>query len=314
MPSTLYAVMHPADNTLSDRQRQPMEIVPVNGYAVIERIWKPGDTVRLVSDARTTRGMRRPRCEQCRQVALQRGPLVYCIEGVDVEGGRVLNLMLPDAAALTTEYKPDLLGGVTVIKGTAQELRRDGGGAVARTDRAFSAIPYYAWAHRGRTPMAVWLPRTEQAAALLPADTIASQSKVSTSFLTTVGDTRLEYVNDQLIPNSSGDHEQGFFHWWPRMGTTEWIQYEFVGTKTVSAVSVYWFDDTGRGECRIPRSWKVLYRDGSAWKPVNNLIPYPVTRDAFDRVGFEPVTTDALRLEVTFRKNVSAGIQEWVVE
>ncbi len=316
VPSTLYAVMHPADNTLAlTVNGNPMEIVPINGYAVIERIWKPGDTVRLDIPMPVQRVVCDERiANNVGKVALQRGPLVYCIEGVDVEGGRVLNLMLSDIAALTTEYKPDLLGGVTVIKGTALELRRGGGGAVARTDRAFSAIPYYAWAHRGRTPMAVWLPRTEQAAALLPADTIASQSKVSTSFLTTVGDTRLEYVNDQLIPNSSGDHEQGFFHWWPRMGTTEWIQYDFVGTKTVSAVSVYWFDDTGRGECRIPRSWKVLYRDGSAWKPVNNLIPYPVTRDAFDRVGFEPVTTGALRLEVTFRENVSAGIQEWIVE
>ena len=53
------------------------------------------------------------------RVALQRGPLVYCAEWPDNPGGRVRNLMLPDSAKLTAEFKPELLNGVTVIKGKA---------------------------------------------------------------------------------------------------------------------------------------------------------------------------------------------------
>jgi hypothetical protein len=76
------------------------------------------------------------------RVALERGPLVYCVEGVD--NGRLADLLLPDDAALTAEHQPDLLGGVTVIRGEGK--------------RPFLAIPYYAWANRGAGEMAVWLP------------------------------------------------------------------------------------------------------------------------------------------------------------
>ena len=316
VPSTLYTVRNAVKQSVKATVNGgEIGVIPVKGYAVIDREWKSGDTItlslpmpvqRVVCDERVK--------DNVGKVALQRGPLVYCMEGVDVEEGRVLNLMLPDTAALATEYKADLLGGITVINGTAFELRRSSQGAVEKTARAFSAIPYYAWAHRGRTPMAVWLPLTEQSASPLPAPTIASQSKVSASFQTNVGNARLEFVQDQRVPASSGDGEQGYFHWWPHKGTTEWIQYDFGGKKEVSETSVYWFDDTGRGECRIPKSWKVLYRDGDTWKPVENAAAVTTTRDAFDRVSFVPVTTDALRLEIAFQENVSSGIQEWTVQ
>ncbi|MGH9752503.1 MAG: hypothetical protein ACREA2_06930 [Blastocatellia bacterium] len=53
------------------------------------------------------------------RVALQRGPIVYCAEWPDNPDGHVRNLLLPDSANLTAEFKPDLLNGVTVIKGKA---------------------------------------------------------------------------------------------------------------------------------------------------------------------------------------------------
>ena len=316
VPSTLYSVLKPSEQAVGltvNGQGVPVDLH--NGFAVIERMWKAGDTVTLEFPMTVRRVVCDERVrDNVGKVALQRGPLVYCLEGVDVDQGRVLNLMLPDEAEFKTEYKPDLLGGVTVIQGAAVELSRTLEGGLERSERAFSAIPYYAWAHRGRTPMAVWLPRTEQAAVPLPAPTIASQSKVSASYQTTVGNARLEFVQDQLVPKSSGDQEQGFYHWWPRKGTTEWIQYDFKAPATVSSVAVYWFDDTGRGECRIPKSWRVLYRDAETWKPVEPVGEYTTTRDAFDRVRFKPVTTDALRLEMIFQDNYSSGIQEWVVE
>ncbi len=316
VPSTLYSELQPAERPIHlavNGQAVPVHLI--NGYAVLERTWKAGDRITLELPMAVRRVVCDERVrENVGKVALQGGPLVYCLEGLDVEGGRVLNLMLPDEATLTSSFKPDLLGGVTVIEGKALELQRTLDGGLERTERAFSAIPYYAWAHRGRTPMAVWLARTEQAAVPLPAPTIASQSKVSASYYTTVGNARLEFVQDQLVPKSSSDQEQGFYHWWPRKGTTEWIQYEFPEPKTVRSVAVYWFDDTGRGECRLPKFWRVLYRDGDVWKPVENTTDYTITLDAFDRVHFKPVTTDALRLEMTFQENFSGGIQEWVVE
>ena len=92
------------------------------------------------------------------------------------------------------------------------------------------------------------------------------------------------------------------------------MEYAFEKPATVSEVEVYWFDDTGRGECRMPASWRVLYKDGDEWKPVETAGPYGVEKDRYNKVAFKPVTTTGLRLEVTMQPNWSAGIQEWKVK
>src|ERR1035441_8773928 len=87
-------------------------------------------------------------------------------------------LVLPDTAPLTAEFRPDLLNGVEVVKGQAESLRHaDAHKHLAREQVDFTAIPYYAWANRGRGEMAVWLARDESAARPLPFPTIASTSK-----------------------------------------------------------------------------------------------------------------------------------------
>ena len=66
-----------------------------------------------------------------------------------------------------------------------------------------------------------------------------------------------------LVPRNSDDQEIPRFTWWPHKGSTEWIQLEFPKSREVSKVKVYWFDNTGHGGCRIPKSWQVVYLDGS---------------------------------------------------
>ena len=115
------------------------------------------------------------------RVALQRGPVVYCAEWPDNPSGEVRNLMLPDDARLTAEFKPDLLKGVVVIKGKAFAAAYDAEGKLMKQARDFTAIPYYSWANRGRGEMLVWLPNSEASVRAKPAPTIASTSKVRTS-------------------------------------------------------------------------------------------------------------------------------------
>ncbi|HID23798.1 MAG TPA: discoidin domain-containing protein, partial [Planctomycetaceae bacterium] len=121
-------------------------------------------------------------------------------------------------------------------------------------------------------------------------------------------------LNDQIEPDSSIDHSIPRMTWWNHRGTKEWVQYDFPEPVTVSAVEVYWFDDTGRGYCRVPASWELLYRDGDQWKPVVARGKYGVAKDRFNRVEFEPVRTDALRLQVWLQPNFSGGILEWRVK
>lgn len=127
------------------------------------------------------------------------------------------------------------------------------------------------------------------------------------------GNDTVEALGDGLEPSSSNDHSIPRMTWWPRRGTTEWVQYDFGAPRRVSGVAVYWFDDTGVGSCRLPQSWKVLYLDGDQWKEVSNFRASPISRDKFNQASFDPVQTRALRLEVQLQPGFSGGILEWTV-
>lgn len=129
----------------------PAETLP--GWLRLRRRWSPGDTftLDLELDARLTRPD--PYVDAVRGcVAIERGPLVHCLEGVDQRPGIPFeDLTLPYGSRLSVRYDPELLDGVGVV--TADGLRRGGGDAVPLT-----AVPYYAWANRREGPMRVWIP------------------------------------------------------------------------------------------------------------------------------------------------------------
>jgi len=124
----------------------------------------------------------------------------------------------------------------------------------------------------------------------------------------------VEALDDGLVPAASQDQTIPRFTWWDHRGTTEWVQYDFPQSKRVSAVEVYWFDDTGSGQCRVPKSWRLLYLDGGVWQPVPGAAPTVATKDSFNSVAFPPVTTAALRIEADLQPDFSAGILEWRVK
>jgi hypothetical protein len=290
---------------------QPVELNIDKGFCKIERLWKAGDKIELNLPMQVRRVIAKKEVySDDGKVALQRGPIVYCLEGVD-NGGRVLNLVIPDDSQLKTEFKSGLLNGIEIITGTAAIVKRDEKGTpIAGEQKDFVAIPYYAWAHRGSSEMTVWPARIPAAAKAEPLPTIAATSKVSSSF-----GTGRSSINDQIEARNSNDHSNTYFHYWPHKGTTEWVQYDFKKKEKVSGVKVYWFDDTGAGECRVPKSWKVLYRDSQgSWLPVKNNTPYFVEKDIYNEARFEEVETDALRLEIQLQQDWSAGLHEWIVE
>jgi len=135
-----------------------------SGFARIRRTWKRGDTIDLDLPMPIRRVIAHSAVqEDVGRVALERGPIVYCLEGVDHDG-TVSNIVLPDEAKLHAEHRANLLGGVTVLRGTARALHRDADGTVAAKPITITAVPYYAWSHRGTGEMAVWLARMEEKA------------------------------------------------------------------------------------------------------------------------------------------------------
>jgi hypothetical protein len=146
----------------------------------------------------------------------------------------------------------------------------------------------------------------------IPLASVASASKASST--RTNWQFIVNAVNDQHEPKSSGDRLKRHFDWWPAKNTNQWVQYDFAKPARVSAVEVYWFDDTGIGECRPPRSWRVLYRENAEWKPVAHADRAGCEKDHYNRTSFDPVETDGLRLDVQMPEKFSSGILQWKVE
>ncbi len=313
VPSDLYAFGDTTRQAVTVRVNgKRVEPTMQRGFAHLERRWEKGDTIELNLPMPVRRILANDKIEADRgKVALQRGPLVYCLEGCDNDG-QVLNKVIADDAKFKTKHRTDLLGGVTVIRGKARTVKRTSDGEiVAAGSKPFTAIPYYAWAHRGQSPMTVWAARTLDAAHPGPADTLAYTSTTTASFV----HKSLNAIKDQCMPANSSDASAGQLDFWPHNDTIEWLQFEWNRKHRLSSVNVYWFDDSAHGGCRVPESWNVLYRDGHGnFKPVNAPTAYGIEKDTFNTVTFEPVETDALKIEIALREKWSAGVQEVVIE
>ncbi len=122
-----------------------------NGYAVINRTWEKGDIIRYSLPMEIHQVVANPQVEDDRnKIALERGPLVYCVEGTDNQS--LDDLVIRDDIQLSAEFEPDLLNGIQVIRGKFTGSQKSGTGT-----HDFMAIPYYSWDNRGDTPMKVWI-------------------------------------------------------------------------------------------------------------------------------------------------------------
>ncbi len=145
-----------------------------NGYATIARTWKAGDVVEIEFAMPPFLVEADPRIDSVRGcLAIQRGPIVYCLEEHDqAPGANLLDMEIDPAGELAARWQGDLLGGVTIVEGTGcqmdrsdwaqTELYRPLGARTGRRPSArvlrWEAIPYYAWGNRGLKSMRVWIP------------------------------------------------------------------------------------------------------------------------------------------------------------
>ena len=271
---------------------------PERGWLTVTRDWKAGDVVKFSLPMEIERvSMSEAFNEYKGLVALQRGPIVYCLEGQDV-AAPLRSLYIPADARFTAVHRPELLGGVTVLQGNLGQATAEG----SKTIHA-QLVPYGVWDNRTPGEMRIFLPFTEKR---LPDREVECSMRFPAEML--------DEISDGKIPvNSLGDGI-GRFTWWDHKGTTEWIQYDFPAPRTISHAEVYWFDDTGQGGCRVPKSWRLLYKVDGEWKPVLGADEFGTKPDTFNAVTFTPVITDGLRLEVQLQPEFSAGILKWMVK
>lgn len=265
--------------------------------------------------------------ESAGRVAIMRGPIVYAAESLDNDRPVHAMVLTPDAP-LSVVASGGPRGGPPPIMSQALVAKNsDPSGALYRPgpdlERAVLELrPYFTWANRGPSELAVWLPESAQFLDPLPPKGV----KVSTSY-TGHGDGPMAMI-DRIEPTSSIDHAIPRFTFWPHKGVAtggaagpvagesaepagrEWIALEFEKPRRLSEVSVYWFDDTGRGQCRVPRAWTVEALVDGSWKALATDGVPGIAKDTFNTVRFEPAITKGLRLKIDLQENFSAGILE----
>lgn len=298
-----------AGKTVVTVNGEPIPMQMDKGYLTIHRKWKKGDKIVVEFPLEVHRVECNPKVTaNLGKVALQRGPIVYCSEGIDFNEPRILDLLLPDTAVITCR-KDTLLNGMIALHSEAYHTQRDSAGQTYVADRvAFKAIPYYAWAQRKASPMLMWYATTKDAAKPKPAATIANLSKVDGS----VNHMGIEAIRDQLLPAGSNDHNLPFFHWWPHSNQTEWISYTFDKPYTISKSRIFWFSDGGG--CKAPLRWRLYYDKDGKWEPVENKNEYGIQLNIINTTDFEPVTTTAVKIEVDLPEDCASGVHEWIIE
>lgn len=295
-----------------------------DGYATLTRAWKKGDKIELSLPMDVHKVVANDSVEDDRgRIALERGPVVYCLEGKDQPDGQVFNKYIDKYSAIKAVYNDTLLNGVTVLHGRLNALEK---GTNTIKNMPFTAIPYSTWNNRGADQMEVWIAADRAHTRPVPEPTIASKAQAFTLELApiqagvAVKDSAAMVpawgVNDQWEPKRSSDISKPYFYWWLKRGTNESLVYKFDKPYTVSNVQVYWLDfDQYDGNFRVPESWTLYYKsEDDSWKPVQANSPYTVIKDHYNSLDFKPVYTDELKITAKLRKGESGGIIEWKVK
>jgi len=333
VPSELYRFAETSDErpsltvageTVALAAHEPGATGPVQkGYVRMTRTWKKGDVIELHLPMPVRRVLANDKVEADRgRVALQRGPLVYCVEAVDNGGLRTDAIVLPDEANLQVSRRKDLLEDVVVMTGDVAVAFEPRWGEHAKVrSHPMVAVPYYAWANRGEGYMDVWLARTPAHATLLPARTAGGAATVSASAKHAAG--QLAALTDGRKGPKSNFRATPRFTWSGQTQGVQWIQYEWSQACELSHTAVYWAVDQRKkvywgerirgADLKLPKSWRVLYRNGSTWRPVESEDPFSRQLDRPNEIGFTPVKTTAVRLEVVFDE-APCAIQEWLID
>ena len=160
VPGDLYRFQEESQAKISvNLNGKPVDYREENGYVVVNRTWQKGDVIELILPMDVKRVVAKKELVAANdRVAIQRGPLVYCVEGAD-NNGQAWNLLVPDQTTFTIQAYQVSTEPVVAIQAEVPVIGPSADGASVVTEKKkITAIPYYVWANRGKSPMQVWLP------------------------------------------------------------------------------------------------------------------------------------------------------------
>ena len=281
------------------------------GYAVIKRIWKTGDVISLNLPVEPRRLVANENVNDDKgRISIQRGPIVYCAEGVG-NGQQISSLKYDTLSELTTQFNADLLGGIQTVK--TNSVTVDGS-----ANKEITLIPYSLWNNRGASEMQVWLKLNRQID--LPDSLILINTSegdfASTNYVSTWE--TLNSIYDLYDPVNSLDKGEGAFgNWAYDQGTVQawnWVQYNFYKEYRIGSSEVYWWKDNAGID--IPDSSYLSYYDQASglFIPISGTLKSKgdggIMANQYNLEVFTPVETNQFRLNFWGDRDAQ-GILEW---
>ncbi|MBV1853735.1 beta-L-arabinofuranosidase domain-containing protein [Catellatospora tritici] len=309
---------------------QPVVAGPA--YVAVNRTWNNGDTVVLTlpMSPKTTTWTANQNA-----ISVSNGPLTYSLE----IGQNFLRYNDPNSAWPEWQVFPTSAWNYGLVPGTFAAVA--GGGSGNPFTPAGTPVALTAQAR----PIPNWQADSENVVSRLQLSPVASSEPIKTVRLIPMGAASLRITSFPVIggsrqwqlpatpsaswtfsgdtvtalnsyydPASSYDQSHRRFTWWDHTGTSEWVQYTYVAPVSASSVSVYWYDDTDHGQCRVPASWRLEYLNSSgAWQAVSGASGYGTALNTYNTTTFTAVTTTALRIVAQLKAGFSGGVLQWNV-
>ena len=160
MPSDLYSFQKEINKKVAIMiNGNAVDYTMENGYAVLKRIWHKNDKVEIMLPMEVRKVVANNKVkDDVGKIALERGPMMYCAESID-NNGKAANLIVPANTEFTFAFNPGKLNGIEEIKAEVPAIVvGDNGEGIKTVQQSFTAIPYYAWANRGKGEMMMWFP------------------------------------------------------------------------------------------------------------------------------------------------------------
>lgn len=286
------------------------------GFVVIEREWQPGDKIELkfpmplqANRSHTAVAANRDR------IALTRGPLVMCAEGID-NGGATQRFFFPEvpdtskAKNVTNNFQHG-----TFIQSTLHADAIDADGST-QSNIPLSLTPYYAWNNRGTSSMTVWFP-TQAKMAIYDPHALPKESvfREITASHTAEEDT-LSAIGDGLVDKWSSGNKIPRWTSRGQPGKKQWVLGRFPETKSIRSVGVFWMD-RWQGDVKLPENWTLEIEQDGEWKAFElyTTDQYGTQANQFNIIHpAAPTKCDAIRINLTPKKETSAGILEVQVQ
>lgn len=286
------------------------------GFAVVRREWKKGDKVELnlPMPVRSNRSHKSVE-DNHNRIALTRGPIVLCAEGVD-NGGATQRFFFPNTPDTSAaKKKPEKTEHGSFVQSIiyAAAITAEG---KTQSNQQLKLTPYYAWNNRGASSMTVWFPTNKDMAIFdphaLPKESTFTDLKASH----TGAEDTVNAVGDGQVDKWSSGNKVSRWTSRGQYGKDQWIVGRFKETKQLRSVGVFWMD-RWQGDVKLPKEWSMEIEQNGQWAPFQLYTTdrYDTRANQFNVIHPAAQTKcDAIRIKMTPREDTAVGIIEVQVQ